>query len=205
MFMIWIQIIGILIVALVVVTSGLQLRKIPHKTTAKMLSTVVNFTFYSLLMVPSILIVIYPGIKNLDTLVGIWSIPFLTVDKVLGPILFFSGIAILVNSFKALGYTNFSSIIAPPRKLVVNRIYAHVRNPMFIGFCITYIGLGLFFNSLYIVIMVVFIQLPVLVFSIKFFEEYELELRFGNDYLNYITKPSIFSLICFSNKVNSKK
>lgn len=74
------------------------------------------------------------------------------------------------------------------QKLVISGPYKHVRNPMALGTIISYAGIGLWFNSIsFIAIMIPVVFGPLLVF-IKLIEEKELEERFGDQYRDYKKK-----------------
>jgi len=73
----------------------------------------------------------------------------------------------------------------PPTKLITTGIYAHVRNPMVVAGILIAVGLGFLFGS----ISLILIFMPLLTLLgfvyLKAVEERELELRFGNEYLEY--------------------
>ena len=80
----------------------------------------------------------------------------------------------------------------PPPKLVTSGPYAHVRNPMHIGFYIVFFGVGILLRS----ISTVAIFMPVLILfdtlELKAIEEPELEKRLGKEYLEYKKKVPMF-------------
>jgi protein-S-isoprenylcysteine O-methyltransferase Ste14 len=80
----------------------------------------------------------------------------------------------------------------PPKILVIAGPYAYTRNPMMTGLFGLLFGLGLLFNS----IMLTFVITPLIIFiavlQIKKIEEPELEMRFGNDYLEYKKRVPMF-------------
>lgn len=72
----------------------------------------------------------------------------------------------------------------PPKKLVVLGIYRHTRNPMMMGVWCVLIGESLLFGSLLILIWFLFFFLACLIL-IPFWEEPDLERRFGQAYIDY--------------------
>jgi len=80
----------------------------------------------------------------------------------------------------------------PPKILVIAGPYAYSRNPMMTGLFGLLFGLGILLNS----IMLTFLITPLIIFiavmQIKKIEEPELEMRFGNDYLEYKERVPMF-------------
>ena len=72
----------------------------------------------------------------------------------------------------------------PPREFVVAGPYRYVRNPMYIGGWLALIGFGLYEHSLSILLFSLPWLLLVHLFVV-FYEEPNLERRFGQSYLNY--------------------
>ena len=70
------------------------------------------------------------------------------------------------------------------QKLVIQKPYSYSRNPMFFGVINLFIGISILFNSISSLVMVLLFSVTLLMFT-KFFEEKELELRFGDEYLAY--------------------
>ena len=80
----------------------------------------------------------------------------------------------------------------PPPKLITTGIYAHVRNPMAIAGILIGEGLGFLLGSLSLIL--IFIPLLTLLgfLYLKAVEERELELRFGQEYLEYKKRVPMF-------------
>lgn len=72
----------------------------------------------------------------------------------------------------------------PPREFVPGGPYRYVRNPMILGVFVFVSGLGLYLNSVTIILFS-FILLILAHLYIVFREEPELERRFGQKYLEY--------------------
>jgi protein-S-isoprenylcysteine O-methyltransferase Ste14 len=73
---------------------------------------------------------------------------------------------------------------SPTKKLVITGIYRYVRNPMIIGVLIVLIGESISFLSLNILIWALIFFIINNIYFL-FYEEPDLEKRFGNDYKEY--------------------
>ena len=76
--------------------------------------------------------------------------------------------------------------MAPPQRLVVVGFYRHVRNPMYVGFAVGWIGLWVVFGhaSPLAIAVVLAVALGVHLFVV-FYEEPTLRKKFGADYIDY--------------------
>jgi protein-S-isoprenylcysteine O-methyltransferase Ste14 len=83
--------------------------------------------------------------------------------------------------------------IALSRKLAVDWLYAWTRNPMVLASLAFGLSLGVWFQSILFVLWVLILFAPALLFIVKVYEERELEIRFGESYLEYRSKtPMLF-------------
>jgi protein-S-isoprenylcysteine O-methyltransferase Ste14 len=76
--------------------------------------------------------------------------------------------------------------MAPPQRLVVVGFYRYVRNPMYVGFFVGWLGLWVIFgraNTSTITVAVVFVLCVVLL--VRLYEEPTLRKMFGADYEEY--------------------
>jgi protein-S-isoprenylcysteine O-methyltransferase Ste14 len=75
---------------------------------------------------------------------------------------------------------------APPQRLVVVGLYRHVRNPMYLGFAVGWIGLWVIFGhaNLAAIAGVAAVALAIHLF-VLFYEERTLRSKFGPDYEQY--------------------
>ncbi|MDR1413528.1 MAG: isoprenylcysteine carboxylmethyltransferase family protein [Puniceicoccales bacterium] len=73
---------------------------------------------------------------------------------------------------------------APPKKLVLSGPYKYVRNPMIISVLSMQIAEALLLNS-YTILLLFFVFLGGNMLYFPFFEEKDLEKRFGREYLEY--------------------
>lgn len=75
----------------------------------------------------------------------------------------------------------------PTTKIISTGIYTYSRNPIYTGFCLVLIGIGIFLNSLWILIS--FIPSAILVYYVAIKkEEIYLERKFGEEYISYKNK-----------------
>jgi protein-S-isoprenylcysteine O-methyltransferase Ste14 len=80
----------------------------------------------------------------------------------------------------------------PPPKLVTDGPYAYMRNPMLSGLFILLFGLGILFNSVFLIFIFTPLFIAINVTEIKMIEEPELEKRLGKAYLDYKKKTPMF-------------
>lgn len=80
----------------------------------------------------------------------------------------------------------------PPPKLVETGPYAYTRNPMLTGVFFLIFGLGLWFNSISVAFIFTPIFIALNILQIKLIEEPELELRLGQQYLEYKNRVPMF-------------
>jgi len=72
----------------------------------------------------------------------------------------------------------------PTKKLVVSGPYRYSRNPMAFGSILLYFGISLIFHSISMCLLILILLIPLLLY-LRFVEEKELELRFGEEYIKY--------------------
>ena len=83
--------------------------------------------------------------------------------------------------------------IALSRKLAADWFYAWTRNPMVLAALAFFLSLGIWFQSALFVLWVLILFAPALLFFVKVYEERELEIRFGQSYLEYKSRaPMLF-------------
>jgi protein-S-isoprenylcysteine O-methyltransferase Ste14 len=106
----------------------------------------------------------------------------------------FTGLATFLTvanlALKGLGAPFF---IALSKKLSSDWLYLFTRNPMALATLAFGLSLGIWFQSAMFVLWVLVLLAPALLFFIKVYEERELEIRFGQSYLNYKSRtPFLF-------------
>ena len=98
------------------------------------------------------------------------------------------GFAVALRCIWDFGWTGRGTPVPalPPRNLVVVGWYRYVRNPMYVGFAIGWIGLWIVFGraSLAAIIAVMAVALGIHLF-VRLYEEPTLRRKFGADYEEY--------------------
>ena len=80
----------------------------------------------------------------------------------------------------------------PPPKLITTGLYAYVRNPMLLGLFIFMLGLGVLFSSLSLIFIFTPLFIVLNVLYLKAVEEKEMEMKFGQEYLEYKKRVPMF-------------
>ena len=105
--------------------------------------------------------------------------------KHIGVVIVMLGVCIVIlaiRSFKR-AETNIEPW-KPTTKIVSTGIFAYSRNPMYVALCFISIGIGIFFNSIWILLS--FMPSAVIVYYIAIKkEEAYLEEKFAEDYVHY--------------------
>lgn len=181
----WI-IIGSVVMAIGAVVLGGWLRRNPSKENAEKSSRVMHFLFFAGQIFPPIVGLFYPGFTKFDKLLGLEPLPFKTVFLVLGIILFIPGfyfMAVTNKLLRSLGSGTNAFILT--KRVVNDDVYKRTRNPMSLGFYLLALGTGFVSGSTVVTLLVVLAVIPSHLLFIKYFEEKELELRFGESYMEY--------------------
>jgi len=165
---------------------GARLRRNPTKDTAERFSRILHFMLFACLAFPCLLSVFYPGLGRLDGVLGLPSLPRWPVLIAAGILLAAVGLYLGVASNWALGAIGKGAAAFSLTQTVVERsIYGRTRNPMSLGLYLICAGVGLAVGSTYITIGSLIGVIPAHVFFLKYFEELELQLRFGDEYVAY--------------------
>ena len=122
------------------------------------------------------------------------------VDKMIGIPSFYNGSINRMVSILAIGLGGFIGIstiiyqvrfaagtplpMAPTQKLLVIGPFKYCRNPMTLGTIMAYSGIAILVGSFTALLFVLLFFLALLAY-LKLVEEKELELRFGQEYLDY--------------------
>jgi protein-S-isoprenylcysteine O-methyltransferase Ste14 len=117
---------------------------------------------------------VYPG----------WAIP---LPRELGlAVMVVAGLVLLSTVINlALQGLGAPFAIALSRRLARSWLYAWTRNPMVLSGLVFLIGLGLWLRSTLFVLWAVGLVTPAMLVFLKVYEEKELEVRFGESYLEY--------------------
>lgn len=186
MFTVYYVLIGIVSFFISALVLGAWLRSHRTKENAESSSRVMHFLFFAGLVVPPLIAIVYPGLTRFDALLGLPLLPFKPFFLVLGIILAIPGLyflAITNKLLRSLGSGTNAFILT--KKIVDDDIYKRTRNPMSLGFYLFALALGFASNSTFVLLAVSLGLIPAHAFFLKYFEELELELRFGESYLEY--------------------
>jgi protein-S-isoprenylcysteine O-methyltransferase Ste14 len=115
-----------------------------------------------------------------------YSLSFGLWQSIVGTLLIVAGVFlcwVTVSLFTEIGQGT-PAPFDPPKKLVVQGIYRHSRNPMMVGVWCVLLGESILFGSLLVMAWCLFFVIACLL-VIPLWEEPELEKRFGESYLNY--------------------
>jgi len=189
MFVLYLGVVGFLAFTLGVGVLGLWLRRNPSRFNAEKSSRVMHSLFFAGMVAPGVVLLIYPGLSQLDEMVGLSPLPWRTFFLILGILCAFPGLYLLGASNKLLRSLGEGANAFRPTKAVVDsNIYQRTRNPMSLGYYLWALGLGLISDSTLATLVVVLGFIPAHIFFLKYFEEFELELRFGEAYKQYKQK-----------------
>jgi protein-S-isoprenylcysteine O-methyltransferase Ste14 len=98
------------------------------------------------------------------------------------------GFAVALRCIWDFGWTGRGTPvpIAPPQRLVVVGFYRFVRNPMYVGFFVGWIGLWIIFGlASRTALTVAFVAAIAVALFVRFYEEPTLRRKFGADYEEY--------------------
>jgi protein-S-isoprenylcysteine O-methyltransferase Ste14 len=189
MAVLYLGLLGFLAFILGVGILGSWLRKHPSKVNAEKSSRIMHFLFFAGLGTPLLISIFYPGLTHLDELIGLNPLPlkpfFLITGILLAiPGLYFLGIS--NKSLRALG--SGANAFRLTKRIVEKDIYRYTRNPMSLGYYLFLLSVGFISGSTLLTLGVLLGLIPAHIFFLKYFEELELELRFGESYKQYKQK-----------------
>jgi protein-S-isoprenylcysteine O-methyltransferase Ste14 len=186
MFTHYLVVIGLLSFAAGAVILGAWLRKNRTKENAEKSSRIMHFLFFAGMVAPPLVGIFYPGLTHFDELAGLKSLPWKPFFLVLGIILAMPGLYFLGITNKVLrALGSGANAFRLTKQIVADDIYKRTRNPMSLGFYLFALALGFVSGSTFVTLAVVLGLIPAHIFFLKYFEELELELRFGESYLEY--------------------
>jgi protein-S-isoprenylcysteine O-methyltransferase Ste14 len=165
---------------------GAWLRRHPGKRNAEITSRILHFLFWLGVVPAAGLGFVYPGLTHFDRVLGLSPLPRHWVMITVGAFGLLIGTYLLVVSNVALRlWGQGTNALLLTQRLVVGNIYERMRNPMSLGLYLWSVGIGLLVGSTYLTLGALLAVIPVHVFYLKYFEEYELALRMGPSYLEY--------------------
>ena len=186
MIVLYLGLVGLISFTLGAWVLGTWLRKHPSRTNAEKSSRVMHILSFVGLVTPGLMIIFYPGLAYLDDLVGLSPLPVQSFFRVVGFIVALPGLYLLGVSNKSLrSVGNGLNAFRLTKKMVQTQVYTYTRNPMSLGYYLWLLGLSLIAGSSFATIVTLLGFVPAHIFFLKYFEELELELRFGEAYKEY--------------------
>ncbi len=186
MLMIYVQVIGCGIGVIPGTVLGLLLRKYPTDEMRKITTMIMHFIFLVCWLIPVVAGFVYTCFASYDELLGIPALPFKEISVPLGSsMILLSIILFAVSNLALLDQGRGTAGFFLTKNVVKGYLYKLVRNPMSLGIYLGCVGFGLVISSTYFTLWVLIEAIPAHIFFLKFFEEKELELRFGQSYLDY--------------------
>jgi protein-S-isoprenylcysteine O-methyltransferase Ste14 len=165
---------------------GAWLRSNPSKENAEKSSRLMHFLFFAGLVAPITLGLFSPGLTHFDELIGLKSLPWKTFFLVLGILLAIPGLYFMGTTNKLLrALGSGTNAFRLTKRIVADDIYKRTRNPMSLGYYLLVLALGFVSGSTFLTLFAALGLIPAHIFFLKYFEELELELRFGESYLEY--------------------
>jgi hypothetical protein len=127
----------------------------------------------------------YPGLTHFDGLFGLRPLPWRPVFLTLGILLAVPGFYFMVITNKLLrSLGSGANAFRLTKKIVAEDIYKRTRNPMSLGFYLLTLAMGFVSGSTLVTLVVLLGLIPAHIFFLRYFEELELELRFGESTWN---------------------
>ncbi|MGD8474248.1 MAG: isoprenylcysteine carboxylmethyltransferase family protein [Anaerolineae bacterium] len=186
MVVIILQVLGGLAFSAGTLVLGLWLRRHPTREGAERSSRISHTLYWVALVLPGFAGVLYPGLTHFDEILGIPSLPLRPVAQVLGALAILAGLYLSFAAQVPLRRQgDGANAFTLTKRVVTGDIYARTRNPMSLGYYLLCVGLGLIAGSTYITLGSLLGVVPVHLFNLLYFEEYELALRLGKPYLEY--------------------
>jgi protein-S-isoprenylcysteine O-methyltransferase Ste14 len=104
-----------------------------------------------------------------------------TIGFIIGAI----GVVILITGIVTLG--KYFTASMTPKGLVTHGIYSKIRHPIFFGVILVYLGMEFIFQSIYGLLLVIFVLIPFYIYS-AIEEEKILSKMFKDEYTAYKKK-----------------
>jgi protein-S-isoprenylcysteine O-methyltransferase Ste14 len=128
-----------------------------------------------------------------DRWLNLPKIVYMPWNLVLGLILIVPGAFMITWTYiQFFGAGGTPVPINPPQKLITTGLYAYSRNPMLTGIFLVFFGVGVLTGSLSLTIFFSPLFVLFFYFQITKVEEQEMEMKFGQAYLDYKQKVPRF-------------
>jgi len=146
--------------------------------------------FLFVIILPYLLVILLP---RLDALLHLPELYFGLINSILGCLfLLTGGIYGFWSIYSQLSRARGTPLpMMPTQKLLIDGPFKQCRNPMTFGTVMAYLGVGILVGSLSSIFFILIIG-GLLLTYIKRFEERELEMRFGQDYVEYKKTTPLF-------------
>jgi protein-S-isoprenylcysteine O-methyltransferase Ste14 len=180
------QLVGVMVFFVGVLILGLWLRRRPTAGAARGMSVASHALFHAGLSVPMVWGLFWPGAWRFDAVLGLPSLPVPIAWRLLGVGLLAVGVYFVALSNLALakwGQGMASFVLS--KQVVEGSLYERTRNPLALGWYLACLGVGCYARSTYLTLYLLLGHIPAHLFYLKFFEERELALRFGESYAAY--------------------
>lgn len=181
-----IQAFGVLIFVIGSMWLATKIRRSPSRGVAENASRISHSLFWVALVLPGTIGLFYPGLTSYDELFGVPSLPVPPVWTATGAVLLAVGMMLMVRSNRGLiKQGRGAAAFLLTEQLVTDGLYGRTRNPMSLGFYLACVGIGMIAGSLTVTLGVLLLVVPVHIINLRYFEERELELRYGDAYRAY--------------------
>ncbi len=188
------QLVGVVLFFAGTLTLGARLRKCPTLAVARQTSLISHGLFHAGLLIPVVVGAFCPGLRQFDVILNWPALPAALWWKVVGGIVLIVGLAFALASHAALALLgNGAASFILSNCVVAGSVYRCVRNPLALGWYLTWLGLAWLGGSTYLTLYLLLAHIPAHIFFLKHFEELELSIRFGDRYQQY--KQSVPFLI----------
>ncbi len=185
---IYLLLIGLGVFVISTFVLGILLRITNSKKAAEIITRIMHLILVISTTLPLAYAIFNPflSIFEFDRFLNIPSLPFPMISRAAGVVMMVIGIG-LANL--AAGTLLFSGqgfpLMILTEKMADNFLYKRTRNPMIMGLYLLIVGIGLLACSISFTLWLLIALIPSHIFWLKFFEERELEMRFGQSYRDY--------------------
>jgi protein-S-isoprenylcysteine O-methyltransferase Ste14 len=184
--MIFTQIIGCGIFAASSIILAILLSKYPSAKVRVITTLILHHIGLFAFLLPLVIGIFYPGITSYDRILGIPSLPYRSLAVTIGVLLTPISIFYIFTSWLGIiGLGHGHPGLDLTKKMVDELVYKTSRNPMSLGFYAGCLALGFLAGSTYFTLWTLIEIIPCHILYLKIFEELELEMRFGQSYIEY--------------------
>jgi len=155
----------------------------------RLLALIPAFFLFALIL-PYLLVILLP---RMDAWLHLPVLYFRPVNIVIGSLfLVIGGIYGFWSIYSQLSRASGTPLpMMPTQKLLIDGPFKQCRNPMTFGTVMAYLGVGILVGSLSSIVFILIIG-GLLLTYLKKFEERELEMRFGEEYVKYKENTPFF-------------